>query len=79
MELSHDVDPTLANRRLAVADWIQTAVRPAAKVLENIERSANPIDEEIIEEATHFEVREYQLDAWGTLWDARQSGKNYSR
>lgn len=59
-------------RRQSVASWIQGNVRPVANLIANNILAVD--DEEILQEAIEFEVREYQLDAWGSVWAARQAG-----
>lgn len=54
-------------RRQSVGAWISNNLRPAAKVLDEAAEQDR--------KASSFEVREYQLDAWGSLWDARQQGQ----
>lgn len=62
----------LDDRRRNVAGWIQGSLQPVARL---IAQGNLPIDDqEIIDEAHDFEVREYQLDAWANLWEARQAG-----
>lgn len=72
MEPLVEVDVDLELRRQTIADWIQGSLKPAKRLIE--EHDLPTQDEEIIEEAMAFEARDYQLDAWGAVWDARQAG-----
>ena len=60
-------------RRKKVAAYIQDSLQPAKHLLE--EGLLDDVDEDITTEAQDFEVREYQLDAWSELWEARQRGE----
>ena len=59
-------------RRESVASFVQGSLQPAKQLLE--EGMLDDLDEDVGVEAQGFEVRDYQLDAWGALWDARQAG-----
>lgn len=54
-------------RRQSVAAWISGNLKPAARALDETAEQSR--------KANDFEVREYQLDAWGSLWDSRQQGQ----
>jgi superfamily II DNA or RNA helicase len=56
-------------RLQAVAGWIQDNYKPALRVITEGEQLTNE------EPQQEFEVREYQLEAWTNVWDARQEGK----
>ncbi|MGH7196441.1 MAG: DEAD/DEAH box helicase [Candidatus Saccharimonadales bacterium] len=60
-------DILLEERRRRAAGWLTERVRPAAHVLAEGLEADRP---------SEIEIREYQLDAWINLWDARQEGKN---
>jgi superfamily II DNA or RNA helicase len=66
-------------RRQQIASWIEDAVKPVEHVLQK-EIDADALasvgftDSKTGAIKPEFEVREYQLDAWGALWDARQAG-----
>ena len=62
-------------RRKKVAAYIQDSLQPAKHLLE--EGLLDDVDEDITTEAQDFEVREYQLDAWSELWEARQRGEKH--
>ncbi len=64
----------LEERRKNVASFIQACINLREGFIEEV--SAEDFDPEIYVEAQDFEVREYQLDAWGALWEARNSGAN---
>ena len=59
-------------RRQQIATYIQSNLRPAEHLLEEGRLTAS--SEDVVAQVQGFEVREYQLDAWGALWDARQAG-----
>jgi superfamily II DNA or RNA helicase len=66
-------------RRREIASWIQDAVKPVEHTLRdgtdtNELAAVGFTDSKAGAETPEFEVRGYQLDAWGALWDARQSG-----
>jgi superfamily II DNA or RNA helicase len=56
-----------ADRLQAVADWVATTVRPVLHVMAEDALGEEPQQE--------FETREYQLDAWARLEDARAEGR----
>lgn len=66
-------------RRQQVASWIENAVKPVEHALQD-EADTDELtvigftDAKTGAKKPEFEVREYQLDAWGALWDARQDG-----
>lgn len=77
-----EASPDIDIRRHQIASWIEDAVRPVEHAL----RGDDDADEFAIVGFTdsktgaakpEFEVREYQLDAWGALWDARQTGADH--
>ena len=61
-------------RRQRVASWIQNSLRPVDRLMKYDDLFPSGDDET---SAPRFEVREYQLDAWGALWDARQRGETH--
>jgi len=66
-------------RRQQIASWIEDAVKPVEHALKD-EANADELavvgftDSKTGAVKPEFEVREYQLDAWGAIWDARQTG-----
>lgn len=58
-------EEALHKRRAHIAAWLAEHVHPAARALEELQEDA---EQEI-------ETRDYQLDAWANLWDARQAGR----
>ncbi|HSX47858.1 MAG TPA: DEAD/DEAH box helicase family protein [Patescibacteria group bacterium] len=73
MEHGIESKQVVYSQRQVVASWIQRSLKPVANLIK--EGSLEDFDEEIVEEAEHFEVRNYQLDAWYELWKARQESK----
>jgi superfamily II DNA or RNA helicase len=63
MEALAPADFELAAQRENVAAFIQNKLQPVGQTL------AEP------EEEAEFEVRDYQLDAWQALWEAREQGE----
>lgn len=63
-------------KRERVASWIRDSLRPVDRLMkyDGLFPSSSPDIENI---APQFEVREYQLDAWGAIWDARQCGETH--
>lgn len=66
-------------RRQQIAAWIKSAVQPVSHLTDSGHASTVIDTSENIESTSEtenldFEVREYQLDAWGALWDARKAG-----
>lgn len=59
----------IEQRRQLVALWIQDTLSPVNRLLDS-----DTLPES---DAPRFEVREYQLDAWAALWDARQAGETH--
>lgn len=68
------VDPELQRRRDKVAMFIKTAIRPVEQLLE--EQSATQTDPGDQAQTPDFEMREYQLDAWAAIWEARYRGES---
>lgn len=67
--------PVTEERRLAVAGWIQSSLHPVERLLTESEQETDTEAESFQQWEQEFEVREYQLDAWANLWDARQEGQ----
>jgi len=62
--------PISDDRLRVVARWIQDNYRPVLRTLteaEPVELEDEPVNE--------FEIREYQLEAWTSVWDARHQGQ----
>jgi len=67
METVGGPEAWLDERRAHVATWIAEHIRPAARGPdETLENGGQPHE---------IEIRGYQLDAWGSLWDAREAGE----
>ncbi len=65
-------------RRSYVASWIQNSLRPVDRLIKYDDFFPDaPTDtsDKTNPSSPEFEVREYQLDAWAALWDARQRGE----
>jgi superfamily II DNA or RNA helicase/biotin operon repressor len=58
-----DFDIELAAQRENVAAFIQNRLQPVGQILTEPDEEAE------------FEVRDYQLDAWQALWEAREQGE----
>lgn len=71
MEPTREFEPQLGldERRQTVAAWIQSNYHPALRVI----TEANA--EEVGAQTEEFQIREYQLEAWANIWEARQEGK----
>ncbi len=66
MESSGESLQVIAERRLFIATWIQDGLQPVGQLLSDSAELEEPLYE--------FETRDYQLDAWAYLWQARQDG-----
>lgn len=64
---SHEV--ALEQKRLNVAAWISGSLLPVEHLL--IENKAS---QEQLATVNSFEVRDYQLDSWASVWEARENG-----
>ncbi|HJQ08920.1 MAG TPA: DEAD/DEAH box helicase [Candidatus Saccharimonadales bacterium] len=63
-----ELPPITDERRLAVARWVETNVRPVLHVVaEDAQQGEQPQQE--------FEMRDYQIDAWAKLEVAREEGR----
>lgn len=63
-------------KRERVSSWIRDCLRPVDRLMK-YDGLFPSTSSEIENEVPQFEVREYQLDAWGALWDARQRGETH--
>lgn len=69
-----DIEPTIeyqlsSERRQKIAGFIQDALAPVRKTLKE-----NEVTSEVIE---NFEAREYQTEAWNSIWQAREDGDTH--
>lgn len=68
--------PITEERRLAVAGWISNNIRPVERLLTVPEMRADPDSEAFQSWEQEFEDKEYQLDSWSCIWEARQRGED---
>lgn len=68
-------------RRQRIALWVQNNLNPVERLMQNngeLFDITHPNDTAEQDASTsEFEVREYQLDAWAAIWDARQAGHTH--